>query len=203
MNVRMTPRVALVLIAALFILPLLLAWLMYAGVIDLRPESTRNLGQLVQPPAPLDWAAADLVGEPGDATDLFDRHWVLLHALPDPCDTACEQAVVGLRQIHRAAGRDQARVRLALLRAAPDSAPSERLHSIYGELHVLDDPRDELGRTLAGVARAATRPGTVQAATFVVDPLGNVMMYYAPGTDPNDIKTDLERLLRWSKQDQK
>ena len=45
MSFKLTPRIALVLIAALFVLPLAVAWMMYTGTIDYRPGSTRNFGQ--------------------------------------------------------------------------------------------------------------------------------------------------------------
>jgi hypothetical protein len=52
MKPQLPPRVALVIIAAIFILPLVAAWLMFTGVIEFRPGATRNLGQLV-PPRPI------------------------------------------------------------------------------------------------------------------------------------------------------
>jgi cytochrome oxidase Cu insertion factor (SCO1/SenC/PrrC family) len=33
---------------------------------------------------------------------------------------------------------------------------------------------------------------------YLVDPLGNLMMYYRPGADPRDIVQDLEKLLKYS-----
>jgi hypothetical protein len=36
---------------------------------------------------------------------------------------------------------------------------------------------------------------------FLIDPMGNIMMLYAAGFDPNDLKKDLKRLLKWSQQD--
>lgn len=199
MTLRMTPRIALLLIAALFVVPLAVAWLMYSGVVGYEPGATRNLGQLVEPPVPITWDALSVVDETGFSPDDFSRHWVLLHTLPGPCDPPCEKAVSGIRQIHKAAGRDQARVRLALLQKKAD--PS-RLHRIYEQFHVIEDPSGELWSKLAEIAQSATVPGVAGGGTFIVDPFANVMMYYAPSTDPNDIKTDLERLLKWSKQDQ-
>jgi hypothetical protein len=70
MKLEMSPRLALVVIAALFILPLLLAWLMYSGVIEFTPGTTRNHGQLVQPPVPLDWEAGDFLDETRPAEPL-------------------------------------------------------------------------------------------------------------------------------------
>jgi hypothetical protein len=37
---------------------------------------------------------------------------------------------------------------------------------------------------------------------YLIDPLGNIMMYYAADADPNHIRKDLKRLLTWSKLDE-
>ena len=68
MRTGISPRLALVIIASLFILPLALAWLMYSGVIDYDPVETRNLGKLVEPPVPVSfdslvWHSPESSGE--------------------------------------------------------------------------------------------------------------------------------------------
>ena len=47
-------------------------------------------------------------------------------------------------------------------------------------------------------AQGAATPGSL----YLLDPLGNIMMFYAAGFDPNDLKKDLKRLLTWSKLDE-
>jgi len=193
-----SPRVALVVIASIFILPLILAWLMFTGVIDYRPDSTRNRGSLVQPPVPVSWVGVFETGAAADPAETFGEHWLILHAVPEPCDAACLDAITGLRQVHLASGRDRHRVRLALLHRGENPA---RLRQLYDEFHLLEDPAGGLWRTLTSVAGQARPAQAAPGATYLVDPLGNIMMFYAPGFDPNDLKTDLNRLLTWSKQD--
>jgi hypothetical protein len=47
-------------------------------------------------------------------------------------------------------------------------------------------------------AQGTATPGSL----YLLDPLGNIMMFYAAGFDPNDLKKDLKRLLTWSKLDE-
>jgi len=61
MKMRLSPRLSLIIITALFVLPLLLAWFMYTGTIEYRPGSTRNLGQLVEPPQPISWESIEII----------------------------------------------------------------------------------------------------------------------------------------------
>lgn len=201
MKFRIPPRVALLVIAALFVLPLVAAWLMYRGVIDYTPGATRNLGQLVEPPLPLPWA--DRAAQPADEPEAaLVGHWVVLHAVPRPCPDACLQAIVNLRQVHLASGRDQARIRVALLQEAADAALADRLLDIYPVFQLIEDSQGTLRPILDQVARRLEPTGGAAGGTFLVDPLGHVMMYYAPGSDPNDLKADLKRLLTWSKLDE-
>jgi cytochrome oxidase Cu insertion factor (SCO1/SenC/PrrC family) len=203
MNARFSPRVALLVIAALFVLPIVLAWLMYTGAIEFRPGSTRNLGQLVEPPLPLPWdgvyvdGAADVA-----AADAFAGHWLILHVVPRPCPEACLRAIAELRQVHRAAGRQQERIRLALLHDVGEPESAARLQQIYAPFRLLENPDGRLWRTLETVAGKAEPPAPARGSNYLIDPLGNIMMFYAAGSDPNDLNKDLKRLLAWSKLDE-
>ena len=203
MKFRLSPRLALLIIAALFFLPLVLAWLMYTGTIEFQPHSTRNLGRLVQPPVPLDWSGAQL-DEAGRPTigAAFEGHWLILHAVPRPCDNSCLQQVTDLRQIHRASGRQQSRIRIALLHEFRDAGDAAELQEIYGEFRLIEDPEGQVWRILDRVATGGEPAAATRGSTYLVDPLGNIMLFYAAGYDPNDLKSDLKRLLTWSKLDE-
>jgi hypothetical protein len=203
MRFKLTPRVALLLIAGLFFLPLAVAWMMHSGAIEYSPGSTRNFGELVKPPQPIAWPGVSFdqdVGSGGE--NPFAGHWLVLHAVPNPCDEACLSHATDLRQVHRATGRDQSRIRLGLLHDLQDPAAALRLQEIYSAFHLMEDPDGRLWATLDGVAGRGTAPGGSRGGIFLVDPLGNIIMVYAAGSDPNGLKKDLKRLLTWSKLDE-
>lgn len=200
MKIRLSPRVSLVIIAAIFLLPLLLAWFMYTGTIDYQPASTRNLGQLVDPPLPMSWNNIGIIENPGQATvpagKEFATHWVILRAVPDSCEETCVQQVTQLRQIHRAAGRNQSRVRIALL--ISESTPRAtvvQLQEIYPVFRLIASQNGALEAVMRQAAGETS-------STYLIDPLGNIMMVYETGADPNNLKKDLKRLLTWSKLDE-
>jgi cytochrome oxidase Cu insertion factor (SCO1/SenC/PrrC family) len=189
-------------IAALFFLPLVLAWLMYTGTIEFRPHSTRNLGELVQPPVPVSWSNVRLdATAAGSAEEVFSGHWLILHALPHPCPATCLTEVADLRQIHRAAGRQQSRIRLGLLHDLEASDDIGAVQEIYAEFQLIQDPEGSLWKALEQVAGQIDPPAPVQGSTYLIDPLGNIILFYAAEYDPNDLKKDLKRLLTWSKLD--
>jgi len=203
MNWKMTPRMALMLIAALFVLPLAVAWMMYSGTIDYRPGSTRNFGELVEPPQPITWSGITVDGATANGGENpFSGRWLVLHAVPNPCLEDCLEAVTELRQVHRAAGRDRPRIQLALLHDLRDYVAADRLREIYPAFHLMEDPDRGLWRALDGVAEQAPAPDSSRGDSFLVDPLGNIMMVYGAGSDPNGLKKDLKRLLTWSKLDE-
>lgn len=199
---KMSPRLALLVIAAVFLLPLVLAWLMYNGTIDFRPAATRNRGALVQPPVAIEWEQLSVMRPDGNAQSHLANHWAVLHAVPSDCGPSCVESVTALRQVHRAAGRNQARIRLVLLLEAPDAALAERLQAIYPEFLLIPGSGATLRQALRQAALAAQGPPDAAGGSYLVDPLGNIMMYYQPGSDPNDLKQDLKRLLTWSKLDE-
>ncbi len=209
MKFSLSPRLALLIIAAMFLFPLLLAWLMYSGSLDFKLTSTRNLGTLVEPPVPIDWTAtvmlsgeANLAADLEQGVDIFDRHWVLLQPVPAGCDDSCLNKVSDLRRIHRASGRQALRIRLALL--LDESSPADQAQSllaIYPQFHLIRDPSGLLWAALAKIQQNHSGQAGPTRGVYLTDPPGNIMMYYAAGSDPNNIRQDLKRLLTWSKLD--
>lgn len=196
MKFKMSPRLALLTIAAIFLLPLALAYMMYSGSISYNPVETRNLGTLVEPPVPVNLAALEPLANVGlPLAELAERHWVVMHTLPEPCAEACLETVTGLRQVHRSTGRNQSRIRMLLVAAYPDPELATRLQAIYPSFY-LARLNPGLSRQIDGI------PNATRGDSYLIDPLGNIMMAYAAGSDPNDLKKDLKRLLTWSKLDE-
>lgn len=196
MKKKLSPRLALVVIAAMFVLPLLLAWLMYSGNIDYNPVDTRNLGELVQPPVPVELESLQSADGGGPAIEELQGHWVLVYALPESCGASCIDDVTALRQVHRASGKNQARIQILLLGPEPDLS----LQDIYRSFHLASDPTGQFRARLDGIAGEYGAPSA--GSLYLADPLGNIMLFYAAGFDANDLKKDLKRLLTWSKLDE-
>jgi len=220
MKLSISPRIALLIITAMFLLPLILAWLMFIGSVDYKPGSTRNLGTLIEPPVAIDWRTTIAADSPessdaanGTGPDSLLEHWVVLYPVPVTCDADCRQQVTALRQIHLATGRHQSRLHLALLLDETNrEETTELLKSIYEKFSLISDPGGILRSELASVRPGEEGPSVTANGTpgdgmaidgiYLIDPLGNIMMYYAADADPNHIRQDLKRLLTWSKLDE-
>ncbi len=185
----MSPRLTLVVLGLMFFVPLTIAWLMYSGAIDYKPSSGVNHGELVEPPVPA------RLPEAYSSLGLIE-HWSVVYPLPPECDDPCHELIIGLRQFHRALGRDAGRVRLVLLEGSMAAGSlAEEATKIYPEFNVISE---NTGMLLQQFSELADDGGI-----FVIDPLGNIMMNYPPRPDPNEILEDMERLLRYAKTDRR
>ncbi len=195
-------RLKLLAILALFVLPLVLAALMYAGKIPLLSGETVNQGKLIQPPVPLDWDAANISTDGTSGAAELSGNWVILLPVPASCGPDCLDKATGLRQVHRATGREQQRIRLVLLReAAWDEASAQQYLGVYDQFVLMSDPDLALFQPLMAATRSSqAQPGAI--TSYLVDPLGNIMMAYDTVDSETRLSKDLKRLLKWSKQDE-
>jgi hypothetical protein len=193
----------LAVLAALFLLPLALAFFTYYGT-DWRPAARVNHGQLITPARPLpDMAlprislgavasapAPDTAGSA--AVPLFRKRWSLVYVGGGDCDAACREALYVMRQTRLALNNNMTRVERVFLvvSACCDRTYLGREHA---GLEVLDATVPGAQRLL-GEFPAPGREHTV----FVVDPLGNLVMSFDARENPRGLLQDLQKLLRLS-----
>lgn len=194
MKRSMGPRLTLILITSVFLLPLVVAWLMFKGVIEFGPAATVNHGRLIQPPVPLQWSEKD--------ADALAGHWVVLHVISDPCSSSCTEAVTALRQVHKAMGRQKLRIQIALLLGPEQAQTGQQLDTIYASFHLVTGNAGGIAPLLEQAAGSLPVAAHTAGSSFLIDPLGNIMMFYEAGSDPKYLQKDLKRMLTYSKLDQ-
>jgi hypothetical protein len=179
-------RIQFLLMAAMFLGPLALAtWMYYSGA--LTPEGRTNSGMLLQPVVPLSDAL------PGSPLHVYnDGHWVLLYANDGACDEACEYSLYTLRQSRLMLGREMDRLVRVFLHG--DTPPDTvLLAEEHAGLVALQD--DDLNALLD-----SARPADLAAGGYyLVDPLGNLVMYFRPDIDPQAMVEDIKHLLELSR----
>jgi hypothetical protein len=186
-------------LAALFLLPLAIAFFIYYET-GWRPSTHVNYGQLITPARPLPAVALPGVGgngmaadrTPGPAARTFRKRWSLVYVGAGNCDADCREALYVMRQTRLALNNDMTRVERVFLvtGACCDRAFLAREHA---GLQVLDASVPEAKPLLAQFS-AAGREHTL----FLVDPLGNLMMSYDARTNPRGLLEDLGTLLALS-----
>lgn len=173
--------------------------------------ATTNKGTLINPV--LDVATLDLRNGAGEAAYLpFDelvanvspedyeaRPWQLLYLGAPECDDTCVERLYFLRQLHVRLGREFERVQRVYVQAsdAPGPLPAAMAAFMAAEqpdMKVVYAGASALRNRLQGTVPAGIDPLT-QHYIYVVDPLGNVMLYFTPENTPEEILSDLDTLL--------
>ena len=201
-------QITLLGIFALFLAPVLLVLIMRSSWWHFQPENFKNRGHLVQPPVQLPVGlvqtdASDRDGYEGLSSTINGK-WLLMYVMPAICDRGCTDAIVSLRQIHKAVGRQGKHLSIVVLNTNKTGLEIQStIESIYQELNFIANPPAE---TLASLARissgfASEQGQQNQIRTFVSDPMLNIMLAYGEDANPGDISKDLKRLLNWSRQD--
>jgi cytochrome oxidase Cu insertion factor (SCO1/SenC/PrrC family) len=137
---------------------------------------TTNQGAFVQPP--LRVAELGLVSESGDLL-APDGSWWLWTVAPNGCSVTCETAVHQLRQLHVLLNKDAQRVRRALITGS-GAEPSAVL-SRFPKLAHFFDPG-----------------GALEEGVYIVDPIGNLVLFYRLSQAGKPVLDDLKRLLKLS-----
>ena len=185
-NVSKGGRLQLAIIALVFFGPLILAtWMYMSG--RLQPAGTTNHGTLLTPVA----ALADEMPE-SPVVALADGKWLLLYANETSCEESCRDALFRQRQIRLMLGQEMDRIVRVFLHgdATPDRVFLDNEHQ---GLKTITD--NGLASLLEERRPEGLRPGGI----YLVDPLANLVMYFAPDLDPRDVVEDLKHLLELSR----
>jgi len=134
-------------------------------------------------------------------TQKNDGKWLILYVLDQPCDQACIEKVTALRQIHRAMGRNNEHLAIALISdKLTELELRSKLETIYPEfVFIVDSSQTALAALKAinaDLPAEKVEPDDVH--TYILDPNYNVILAYQTSVDPTGIHKDLKRLLKWS-----
>jgi len=186
---RRSGRRQLLLVASLFLVPVVTAILLYQSS-DWRPV-VNSQGTLIDPPRTLTAAGLALPDGAPAPVNVFEGHWSVVHPAT-ACDERTEALFDELGRVRLALDKDAPRVRRVLLH--PGGCDGAKLLSRDADILVLD--AGEAG----GEALLVAFPPAVDGAPgiYIVDPHGNLMMSYPASGSARGLLKDLERLLRLS-----
>jgi hypothetical protein len=189
-------RIQLLLIFALFLLPPISAWIAWQYLGEQGVDSTTNAGGLITPARPLQVAGLMLAdGAPLDQAVLRGR-WTYVLFAPTDCDARCEEQLYLTRQTRLAMNKDIPRVqRLLVFAGVPSDGLQQRLAAEHADLTwaVRDAAAESMLARFRGPGFAPDR-----GQFFLVDPLGNLMMFYDREVPAKGMMKDLQKLLKIS-----
>jgi hypothetical protein len=181
-------RRTLLLLAALFFVPLAAAFILYYGV-GWRPAGGTNNGELLQPLRQMPPAAESLLrGPTKDA-----KNWVLIYVGDGKCDEDCRRALVLARQTRLSLNKDMTRVNLAFL-ATGNCCDVAYIDKEHPRLIVRDVSEPEVFDQLMAVLPQED----LRHWLLIIDPLGNIVMRFDVRKEPSLLLKDLKKLLKLS-----
>ena len=199
------------LLIAIFLIPLILAWILFSehihfgqgtnhGLLLRKPFSISTLNitdekgdMLANNPAPI---------KPNSEKATTNGKWLLLYLYPGYCDQACQKGLRNMRQIRLATGKDMNRVQRAILTyqetALEEVDLLEILEKEFPGTKLLQIKRDQFEKVMDARIAQKTLPAYVleRGTIYMVDPMGNVMMVYKANSDPDGIFKDLKKVVK-------
>jgi cytochrome oxidase Cu insertion factor (SCO1/SenC/PrrC family) len=174
-------RKVLIAVALMFFAPLAVAFYLYYGSNQWRPGHRVNAGELVQPPRPLN-------------EKLLSGKWTFLYVQHGTCDAECLQHLYDTRQVRTALDRDMTRVQRVFV-ADADCCDLPEMHKMHPDLIFRTPGADDA----AWLSQLPVSEGVANShRTYLIDPLGNLMMFYPPDAKSKGMLEDMKRLLRLS-----
>jgi len=182
-------RQKLVLLFAIAIVPMFLAYGMFFYFPSLIPRSTTNEGVLIEPP--LSGVELSL----SDVDDGAGGVWTLLIPVDASCGSECQQRLYLSRQIKIGLGKDADRIeRVALLQAEP----SVELQTLLDTEHVDLSIRMYQSRVLQAALQSRLSIDTTGEFLLLMDPNGNIMMFFPYDKIGAPLRKDIKHLLKIS-----
>jgi cytochrome oxidase Cu insertion factor (SCO1/SenC/PrrC family) len=181
-------------LAAMFFAPLGLAFYLYYGHGTWHPGGRVNAGELINPARPLPALALPLASSGETAPNFLQGKWTFLYVRQGRCDDECLKHLYDTRQIRIALDRDMNRVQRVFI-GDNDCCDRQALRTAHPDLI-------DIVASAAAAPLLALLPGKPGAAdsgrVYVIDPLGNLMMFYDSDAKPKGMLEDMKRLLRLS-----
>lgn len=179
--IRRRNRIALVALALVFVLPFLAAGVL--NLLDWRPAHTSNHGVLLQPPLKLtDLSLYHADGRPYAFAPQQRRWQIAVVPTPD-CGQSCVELIAALDKVWRLQGRRAERLQVLWFGAVPPGATPFRNF-------VPMQPDPALRARLPDLATSGA------PSVYLIDTFGFLVMHYAPGVDPADLRADIAKLLK-------
>jgi hypothetical protein len=183
-------------LGVVFFAPLAASFYLYYGPVAWRPGRQVNRGDLIDPARPLPDVSLPIAdhGPPRTAKpDFLKNKWTLLYVGAGGCNVRCRADLYNTRQVRFALNREMDRVQRVFIAEGEccDFAYLEAQHPDLVTVRATAQAAPLLSvlPTFGGVDPA------VADRIYVIDPLGNLMMSYAPDSKPKGMLEDLKRLL--------
>ena len=175
-------RRTMVSLFAIGLVPVIVAWTVYNFFPGLLPESKTNVGTLISPPVSHELA---------DIT-LGERKWSLVMPVGEDCSEDCQQRFYFARQVNVALGKNSDRVQRIVVADAATALDS--ITEQYPDLIRVESSMVQFGKALKNFVAEPVSGNYI----YLMDPNGNIMMFYTLEEAGKPMLKDIKHLLKIS-----
>ncbi len=176
-----------------FVLPVVAAYVMFFT--GFTPSAFTNKGELIQPV--VDIEALVLVDDKNELLsrdDITQHKWHMIYLAGASCDQACNDALLKIRQVNKAVGKNAYRLRrLIIHQAKPDAEFLALIEKEFPNAKRLYADQQKL--------QAAMRTSITEMDEndiYLMDPIGNIMMRFTQDMPGKWLIHDLNKLFKVS-----
>lgn len=174
-----------------FVAPIVIGTVMFFNIdrLGIKGGST-NYGQLIQPAKPSILSDLYYKGQLAKKEDTIGKLWTLTYLEPENCAQVCEEKLILIKKIRLLTNEKMRRVRTLFVTS--NTIAEQFNKKDYGNL-VVASVKDKDAEFLKQFPARESKP------IYLIDPLGNIMMYYPQQKiDVKKMLKDIKRLLKYS-----
>ncbi len=194
-------RLGLIALAILFLGPMFAAYFSYYG--GWRPGGQVQNGHLVNPVPTLEaMSLYDSAGQALEDDGLHGPRWTMLYIGSSRCEEVCQNRLYVMRQVWKSLHRRSKRVQgmYVVTDREQQTALESFIEAEHSGLHLAYASPDGTQSRSADWQQIFNAPGRAPQGDniYIIDPLGNWMLYYTPEDDAKGMLKDIKKLLRLS-----
>ena len=184
-------------LVGVFFIPLVVAFVIYYGFSGWRPAGSTAKGDLISPARPLQIGVLLTPQDQPLEANLLHGKWSLVYVGDGQCDARCREALTLMRQTRLALNDDASRVQ-RLFFVTQNCCDLDYLNTEHAGLISARVEEGVERKMLQTFPRYQDVPVESAGRIYIVDPLGNLMMSYAPDAPQKALLEDLRKLLKLS-----
>lgn len=189
----------MVLLFAMFVAPILFA----VYIFNTDPSgtyATKNRGNLITPAVILNNIELEYIDNKKSYKLVEQEHqWLMVFIGAGECDVNCKRQLVVMRQTRLAQGGEFTRVnRLYVIQDKQSEKFMKEVKAFHPDMDIVTGSKAQLENVTTQFTLADKVDVGKSNRIYIVDPIGNLMMYYELDASASDIAKDLTRLLKVS-----
>lgn len=184
MQAKHKNRLIILLVFLLFAVPVIVAYMLATGLINLNYDKTKNNGVMISPPIKM-----VKISKAPWVTELND-HWTLVYRTAEVCQQNCLEWEDKLHRFNLTLAQNADKLELLIL-AKDFQLPNDDPYTHIKKVAIADDVA--LNRLFDELSTQSYGDGE---GLYVVAPEGYLMMAFRPENTPSDIIKDLKLLVK-------